>query len=576
MTQVRKYGTFETSFAAQTESPFDAELTAIFTCPDGGSLTVSGFYDGDDKFVVRFMPEAEGIYSFVTRSNVKALDGQTGNFLCAGAEGHGKVVASGLYFEHADGTNHNSVGTTCYAWIYQGEDIRNDTLQELSCGYFNKMRMCVFPKWYMLNEQQPDIYPFEGAPGNFDYDKPNVRLFQRLDFYVAKLNELAIQADIILFHPYDADNWGFSRMSKEQDLRYIKYVTARLSAFPNVWWSIANEYDIFFRNKGNYKSKYNAWKGIIKAVSQNDPFRHLVGIHQCVKMFDHGYRYLTHCSLQREGMYLTTESTGDFQKKYKKPVVWDEVAYEGNIKPTFGNCMPQELVRRLWEAAIRGGYAGHGETYYAENGVLWWAKGGKLHGESHCRIKFLREVLESYGNPRFHCCQSAAQLPVGIWEDDVFAFYFGDTQSCRQDIFLPQKYGYRVEVVDTWNMERKPLDGIYSGISEIPLPQRPYIAVFTKKVSGEAALPEKFDADCLLRDLRHYKGGKLIYRILTKTPILKGNEFALYSSLRYLQGMAKDVVTDRMVAELIGFANDGRLIKHLVGMMKSQAGGQRG
>lgn len=68
----------------------------------------------------------------------------------------------------------------------------------------------------------------------------------------------------------------------------------------------------------------------------------MLGIHQCLKHYDHRDKNLTHCSLQRTGMYVSTELTGEMQARYKKPVVWDEINYEGDIKPTFGNCTPQD------------------------------------------------------------------------------------------------------------------------------------------------------------------------------------------------------------------------------------------
>ena len=43
---------------------------------------------------------------------------------------------------------------------------------------------------------------------------------------------------------------------------------------------------------------------------------------------------------------------------------------------------------------MRGGYAGHGETFIdEENDILCWSHGGELHGESPARIKFLHEIL---------------------------------------------------------------------------------------------------------------------------------------------------------------------------------------
>lgn len=566
MTRVKKYGVFELRLAAHSDTPFDISLKAVFITPNGARATVFGFYDGEDCFVIRFMPEQEGVYRYETISNLSILHGAQGQFLCEGIAGPGKVMPDGLYLKHADGTRHHSVGTTCYAWIYQPEDVREQTMAELEKGWFNKIRMCVFPKWYLYNEEQPDLYPFEGSLGNFDYERPNVKLFQRLEHYIMRLGELGIQADIILFHPYDADNWGFSNMTRKQDEKYIRYVTARLGAYANVWWSAANEYDLFRRG---YKAKQSGWKSIIHEIAEKDPFGHMLGIHQCFHMYNHRDRHITHCSVQRTSMYVSTETSGYLQKKYRKPIVWDEINYEGDIKPTFGNCTPQELLRHFWEATVRGAYAGHGETYADPQNVLWWSKGGVLHGESHYRIKFLREVMADYGWPRFDCCQNGEQLPLGIEDDRVFAWYYGCTQSTTQDIVLPACGKYQIEVIDTWNMERRVLDGLHNGVTEVFLGQQSYMAVFAKRVDVTPP-PARFDGDCLLRDLRHYKGGKKLYWILKKTPILNGNTFVFYDSLNHLKLLAGDALTDDLIRELCEFANDGKLLRHLRGILRKR------
>ena len=84
--------------------------------------------------------------------------------------------------------------------------------------------------------------------------------------------------------------------------------------------------------------------------------------------------------------------TDQFLQKYQKPVVWDEIVYEGNIDQSWGNISGQELVRRFWEATLRGGCAGHGETFVHPQDILWWAHGGVLHGESEPRIAFLKKI----------------------------------------------------------------------------------------------------------------------------------------------------------------------------------------
>jgi len=58
---------------------------------------------------------------------------------------------------------------------------------------------------------------------------------------VEQLRDMGIEADIIIFHPYD--RWGFKSMGHENNLFYLRYLVARLAAYRNVWWSLANEYD---------------------------------------------------------------------------------------------------------------------------------------------------------------------------------------------------------------------------------------------------------------------------------------------------------------------------------------------
>lgn len=165
MTQVKRYDIFDIRLQAKAGKPFDTPLKVRFAAPDGTRITVWGCYDGGDRFLIRFMPEQEGNYTYETLSPVPAMHGITGSFQCTGVDGHGKVMPDGLYLKHADGTRHFSAGTTCYALIYQPQAVRADTIAELEKGYFNKLRMCVFPKWYLYNEEQPELFPLRRRTG---------------------------------------------------------------------------------------------------------------------------------------------------------------------------------------------------------------------------------------------------------------------------------------------------------------------------------------------------------------------------------------------------------------------------
>ncbi len=122
-----------------------------------------------------------------------------------------------------------------------------------------------FPKDYPYNVNEP-LHPcFErGADGKEDFDRPNPAMFQHFDKQVAALCGLGIEADIIVFHPYD--RWGYADMSAEQDFRYVEYLAARLSAYRNVWWSLANEYDFLIDTK-----PMEQWDRYFHILEENDP-----------------------------------------------------------------------------------------------------------------------------------------------------------------------------------------------------------------------------------------------------------------------------------------------------------------
>ena len=149
MQTVEKWDIFEVSASGRTEgNPFtDYTVKGIFR---GKNETVEadGFYDGEGVYKVRFMPSFEGEYTYEISGSFSE-EKTTGAFLVTppSPKNHGPVrVANTYHFAYEDGTPYYSVGTTCYVWSHQPEEIRKQTLEELSKGYFNKMRFCVFPK----------------------------------------------------------------------------------------------------------------------------------------------------------------------------------------------------------------------------------------------------------------------------------------------------------------------------------------------------------------------------------------------------------------------------------------------
>ena len=432
-----------------------------------------GFYDGNGKYRIRLMPDEIGEWTFETHSSVFLMHGITGKFNCVqpASGNHGPVRVKHTYhFAYEDGTPYRPFGTTCYAWTHQNRELEVETLESLCKSPFNKIRMCVFPKAYLYNENEPPMYPFEGSPEEgFDYSRLNPDFFQHLEQRIMDLAELGIEADLILFHPYD--RWGFAEMKPEEDDRYLRYIVARLSAHRNVWWSLANEYDLMWAKTPE------DWERFARMIKELDPAGHLISNHNCHTFYDYNKEWVTHCSIQRIDVYKTSEATNEWRERWRKPIVIDECAYEGNIDQGWGNISGEEMVRRFWEGSVRGGYVGHGETYMHPQDVLWWAKGGKLHGTSPERIAFLRKIMEEGPRDGLEPLQSAWDLPCAGVEDEYYLYYFGFSQPTFREFRHKKGVRYVVDVIDTWNMTVTRMTSTYEGVFRIELPGRPYMAI---------------------------------------------------------------------------------------------------
>lgn len=477
--QVEKWDAFEVELLGPCEgNPFiDVSLSAIFKYKNH-ELYVEGFYDGNGSYKLRFMPDREGQWKYKTTSNCAELEGIEGDFICVSPSenNHGPVrVINTYHFAYEDGLTYIPVGTTCYAWNHQGDLLEEQTLETLKVSPFNKLRMCVFPKHYDYNHNEPDIYPFIGSlKSGWDYTSFNPEFFKHLEKRIKELLALEIEADLILFHPYD--RWGFSNMGTEADDRYLRYLVSRLAVYRNIWWSFANEYDLMSaRTEAD-------WERYSKIVVECDPHQHLRSIHNNQIFYDHSRPWITHCSIQRQDVYKTAEYTDEWRKLYKKPIVIDECAYEGNINHGWGNITGEEMVRRFWEGAVRGGYVGHGETYIHSDEILWWSKGGKLYGTSPEKIGFLRKILEEGPKAGINLLPSEWDLPCGGVEGEYYLYYFGFNQPTFRTFILPYGISFKVDILDTWNMKVTQLDGTFEGEFRIDLPGKLYMAVRMRRL----------------------------------------------------------------------------------------------
>lgn len=514
---MKQYEMFEMIFPGKPlgDNWADIPLTAEFTCGKT-KKRVHGFYDGGGRYIVRFLPESAGEWHWA----VHGLFSAEGTETCGPAEGrHGLVKAVDTHFEYADGACFYPFGTTVYALTSQEDGLVEETLESLKNAPFNKVRMCVFPKHYDYNHNEPPFYAFEKkADGSWDVNRPCIAFWHRLESILKRIAALDIQIDLILFHPYD--RWGFAALPQKDNLIYLDYLLRRLSAFPNIWWSLANEYDLCMDHK-----TLADWEEIEACVAENDPFHHLLSSHNCMCFWDAGRKNITHASLQTKAL----SEIPRWIQKYQKPVVIDECCYEGNLPHFWGSISGQEMVRRFWRCCASGGYCTHGETFLSDDEILWWARGGRLKGESPRRIAFLRQILESLPGPltpveggflalaqmEDEALEHSMRLiPAGMrdairlfagsirrmeprdravhlagehtWEahvgEEAYLTYF-DLQCCgEQTVRLPADKAYRAEWIDVWEMKRQVIAENISGETKLRLPGRDNLALLITRI----------------------------------------------------------------------------------------------
>ncbi len=531
MARVYEMVELELKGEAPIGSQVEVDVKAEITC-DEKTWNLKGFYAGNHIYKVRFLPEETGTY----RYKITGVVTGEGTVEVCPADGnhHGIVRADGTHLRHEDGTFISTFGTTVYALAHQTEEITEETFSSLECGAFNKIRMCVFPKHYEYNKNEPGHFAFHRAESEkdvvfrdnlggersvkpFDTHRPDFDFWEDFETKLNRLFDMGIQVDLILFHPYD--RWGHSHMAQESNLRYLDYAIRRLAAYPNIWWSMANEYDLF------YDWKMEQWHEIETYISVNDPYRHLLSNHKCFLEYDYGREAITHVSVQTGVLSRVAE----FQKEFGKPVCYDECCYEGNLKETWGSISAKEMVNRFWKVTVTGGYCTHGEVILEDdivtqeqqdNAILWWAKGGKLKGESPARIKFLRDLVESLPAPLepyavglnkimlmskeelnsvmnvvpedmrgfFSIFYKMGEkeklyqfLPAysyaGHIGEEVYLYYLGTDCPARFRPEVASGKSYRAEIINVWDMTREVVEKDYQMGDELRLPGREYTAI---------------------------------------------------------------------------------------------------
>lgn len=497
---VEKWGVFEIVLEGSDQgNPFvGVELSALFTHNEAKvTYEPEGFYDGAGLYKIRFMPSEEGVWTYKTHSNRSDLAGKEGEFVCTppANNNHGPVrVRNQYHFKYEDETPFIPVGTTIYQWAFHEKE--EETLETLKDSPFNKARMLLVPpangQYEKDGEFELEHFPYEGNPETYwDFSRFDPAYFRHLEECVKMLRDINVEADLIIFRPYDDGEWGFDEMDQASNERFVRYVIARFAAFRNVWWSLANE------NSFIESITEEEWDELFKLIQEKDPYKHLRSIHNADLIYDYGKPWVTHVSLQYYNAVRAFGASTLVRDIYRKPLIHDEINYEGNVSRRWGQLSGEELTFRFWLAYISGAYATHGEAI--EEG--WLSQGGKLTGKSPARIAFLRKIIENGPKEGMEPIDHHYLRNAGGKVGEYYLYYFGKETPKEWKFELPDEAleegdSFKVDVIDTWNMTITPLKqefvvepfNRYKFVDKkgrkVKLPGEPYMALRIQKIQN--------------------------------------------------------------------------------------------
>jgi hypothetical protein len=273
-----------TSSGTYTNPYMQASMTAVFTGPSGQTVTVPAYYEGGSNWRVRFSPTALGAWTWVTKSSDAGLNGKRGSLDCVAntnAALHGPLQVDPSdpnHLRYEDGTPYFQLAYEA-DWLGMmdleaaatpGANAKALVDSSIAPNGFSEVLMNVYAydtPWG--TDAHADFgptraYPWAGTNAAPDHTRINPAYFDRFDAAVDYLFQNGITAHVMFMVFNKGVSWP--KPGSAEDDQWIRYVTARYQAYPNIVWDYAKEtYNTYsgvhYQNEAYVKSRLNLIKG---------------------------------------------------------------------------------------------------------------------------------------------------------------------------------------------------------------------------------------------------------------------------------------------------------------------------
>ena len=289
-------------------NPFDGKVTAQFTSPSSQSLTIPGFYAGNNTWKIRFMGSEVGQWTYVTSSTDSQLNGQAGTIDVLDNPGIKGAVLGQIAPDPSRPTR--------WKWS-DGPSFSYSTFYDLSLltrpennsqyGWRNFLNYIESQKMngVMFNIHAPFVSALSSCPGyapatgtgwppgsnnsdcdgnifimpwpkssdpntmadstsDIDYNKFWLPLWDRLDAIMTEMRDRNMIAIMLIY----TDDTSFRPAEQSQEeTRLFDYIIARLSVFPNIIFDDG----IDIKEYRNIDTWVPWWQSYFET---NDPYKH--------------------------------------------------------------------------------------------------------------------------------------------------------------------------------------------------------------------------------------------------------------------------------------------------------------
>lgn len=427
--KVNKWQVLDIPFKIEkaVKAPFNVQVGAVLTHEGGSTLNIPVFYNDDHTWILRFCPEKEGRWTFMTYSSLPELAGKTGSIQVdpnKKADEHGPVVISKknpTKFVYADGTPYFLLAFEL-DWLFaldceNKEDIpkTREIISHVVENGFNQVVMNVYAYdagWGEREKAKPEhrfdkpkVFPFGGSNENPDYSTLNIDFFKHLDRVMMHLDEQEIISHLMIYVWNKKVNWP--EPESEADHLYFDYVVKRYQAFPNLIWDISKEALAYGRDDMNYITR------------RIDRLRKLDGYGRLLSVHDYAYcaafpKKVDFISIQDWRPNLFDTMLNAAKSHSNQPVFnIEHGGYEKTTYSIFNGAYtdPVACLDRNYQCLFAGTYS----TYYWQN-TSWY------------NVIYNPSTLKKQNRPAFQYYQHLA---------DLFKRFDFTLLEPAQDIFTP-------------------------------------------------------------------------------------------------------------------------------------------